>query len=85
VLEPAGHGKLLPASVCALISITAGLGCLTSLLCKQRAPTLQRDFITSLVNKANAILTFNLAQTQLLHDIGLISVETLTSGRLVRP
>lgn len=44
----------------------------------------QRDFITSLVNKANAILTFNLAQTQLLHDIGLISVETLTSGRLVR-
>jgi outer membrane protein TolC len=44
----------------------------------------QRDFITALVNKANAIITFNLAQVQLLHDTGLISVETLTSGRLVR-
>lgn len=44
----------------------------------------QRDFITALVNKANAIITFNLAQVQLLHDTGLISVEALTSGRLVR-
>lgn len=44
----------------------------------------QRDFITALVNKANAIITFNVAQAQLLHDIGLVSVESLTSGRLVR-
>ncbi|HEY9713164.1 MAG TPA: TolC family protein [Chroococcales cyanobacterium] len=44
----------------------------------------QRDFITALVNKAQAIVQFNIAQAQLLHDIGLISVETLTSGRLIR-
>jgi len=44
----------------------------------------QRDFITALVQKANAIIQFNIAQAQLLHDIGVISVDTITSGRLVR-
>lgn len=44
----------------------------------------QRDFITALVTKANAIIQFNIAQAQLLHDIGVISVDTLTSGRLIR-
>lgn len=43
----------------------------------------QRDFTTALVNKAQAIVQFNIAQAQLLHDIGLISCDTLTSGRLV--
>ena len=45
----------------------------------------QRDFTTALVNKAQAIIQFNIAQAQLLHDTGLISVDTLTSGRLVKP
>jgi outer membrane protein TolC len=44
----------------------------------------QRDFTTALVNKAQAIIQFNIAQAQLLHDIGLITVDTLTSGRLVK-
>jgi outer membrane protein TolC len=44
----------------------------------------QRDFTTALVNKAQAIIQFNVAQAQLLHDIGLITVDTLTSGRLVK-
>jgi outer membrane protein TolC len=45
----------------------------------------QRDFTTALVNKAQAIIQFNIAQGQLLHDTGLITVDTLTSGRLVKP
>jgi outer membrane protein TolC len=44
----------------------------------------QRDFITALVTKANAIIQFNIAQVQLLHDIGVVSVDTVTSGRLIR-
>jgi outer membrane protein TolC len=44
----------------------------------------QRDFVTALVNKAQAIIQFNIAQAQLLHDMGLITVDTLTSGRLVK-
>ncbi|MBK9145748.1 MAG: TolC family protein [Candidatus Melainabacteria bacterium] len=44
----------------------------------------QRDFTSALVNKADAIITFNIAQAQLLRDVGLIGRETLTSGRLVR-
>ncbi|MBI4532634.1 MAG: TolC family protein, partial [Candidatus Melainabacteria bacterium] len=44
----------------------------------------QRDYITALVNKADAIIQFNNSQAQLVHDIGLISVDNLVSGRLVR-
>jgi outer membrane protein TolC len=44
----------------------------------------QRDFTSALVNKADAIIAFNIAQAQLLRDIGLIGRQTLTSGRLVR-
>jgi outer membrane protein TolC len=40
----------------------------------------QRDYITALVNQAQAIISSNQAQAQLLRDTGLISVETLTSG-----
>lgn len=42
----------------------------------------QRDFTQALVTKADAIVAFNIAQAQLLRNMGLISVETLTSGRL---
>lgn len=44
----------------------------------------QRDFTQALVNKADAIVAFNIAQAQLLRDIGVIDRDTLTSGRLVR-
>ena len=44
----------------------------------------QQVWTQSLINKADAILRFNQAQVQLLHDIGVISVDTLTSGRLVK-
>ncbi len=40
----------------------------------------QRDFIAALTSQAQAIAASNLAQAQLLHDTGLISVETLTLG-----
>jgi outer membrane protein TolC len=43
----------------------------------------QRDFTTALVNKADAIIQFNIAQAQLVHDVGIITVDSLTSGRLV--
>ena len=43
----------------------------------------QRDYTQALVAKAQAIINFNIAQAQLLHDMGLISVDALTSGRLL--
>lgn len=44
----------------------------------------QQVWTQSLINRADAILTFNQAQVQLLHDIGVISLDTLSSGRLVK-
>lgn len=44
----------------------------------------QQVWTNSLINKADAILRFNTAQAQLLRDIGIISVDTLTSGRLAK-
>jgi outer membrane protein TolC len=35
-------------------------------------------------NLVNAVIQFNIAQAQLLRDIGLISFDTMTAGRLVR-
>lgn len=43
----------------------------------------QQAWTQALINKAEAILQFNKAQAQLVHDIGLISVETLASGKLL--
>lgn len=40
----------------------------------------QRDLTQAAINKVRAIVDFNVAQVQLLHDVGLISVNTLTSG-----
>ncbi|MBX9722164.1 MAG: TolC family protein, partial [Candidatus Obscuribacterales bacterium] len=40
----------------------------------------QRDYITALTSQAQAIAASNSAQAQLLHDTGLISIETLTRG-----
>ena len=44
----------------------------------------QQVWTNSLINKADAILRFNTAQAQLLRDIGVISTETLTSGKLAK-
>jgi OMF family outer membrane factor len=40
----------------------------------------QRDYIQALITQAQAIIASNQAQAQLLHDTGLISVETLSNG-----
>jgi outer membrane protein TolC len=40
----------------------------------------QRDRTQASINKAQAIVDFNIAQVQLLHDIGLISIDTVTNG-----
>ena len=40
----------------------------------------QRDYVTALVDKANAIIKFNTAQANLLRAIGRISLQTLTSA-----
>ncbi len=44
----------------------------------------QQVYIQALSNKADAILKFNIAQAQLVHDVGLTSVATLTSGKLLK-
>ncbi len=40
----------------------------------------QRDYINALTTQAQAIVSSNLAQAQLLHDTGVISLETLLHG-----
>ncbi len=40
----------------------------------------QHDYIASLTSQAQAIVASNVAQAQLLHDMGMISATTLTSG-----
>jgi OMF family outer membrane factor len=42
--------------------------------------TAQRDVTQAYIDKVEAIINFNVAQVQLLHDVGLISVDTLSSG-----
>lgn len=44
----------------------------------------QQVWTQSLINRADAILTFNQAQVQLLHDTGAINIDALTSGRLTK-
>lgn len=45
--------------------------------------TAQRDYTQALVDKAQSLINFNIAQAQLVHDVGLISTDSLTSGRLL--
>lgn len=40
----------------------------------------QRDYVTAVTGQAQAIVASNVAQAQLLHDMGIISASTLTSG-----
>lgn len=40
----------------------------------------QRDYVNALIDKANAIINFNISQVKLLRSIGRISLDTLTRG-----
>jgi outer membrane protein TolC len=40
----------------------------------------QRDYVTALTNQAQAIVISNQSQAQLLHDMGLISAQTILDG-----
>jgi outer membrane protein TolC len=40
----------------------------------------QRDYINALYSQAQAIVTSNLSQAQLLHDMGVVSIDALTEG-----
>ena len=40
----------------------------------------ERDYINALTSQAQAIVGSNLAQAQLLHDTGIISMDTLLHG-----
>lgn len=44
----------------------------------------QRDYTAALIDKARAIIQFNTAQAQLLHDIGRISANTLLASAPLR-
>lgn len=46
--------------------------------------TAQRDLTQARVDQALALVRYNKSQTQLLHDIGLISVDNITSGRVLQ-
>lgn len=46
--------------------------------------TAQRDRTQSLTQKAQAIVEFNTSQLQLLRDLGVISIDTVCSGRLYK-
>lgn len=56
---------------------TSGLGINLDII------TAQRDYTQARVSKAQAIINYNIAQAQLLHDTGQISISGLTSGRLL--
>jgi outer membrane protein TolC len=43
----------------------------------------QRDLTTAYIDRAQAIINFNIAQAQLLHDIGLTSIDNITSGKAI--
>jgi len=40
----------------------------------------ERDYINALISKANAIVQYDMSQSKLLHAIGRVSVDTLTSN-----
>lgn len=56
---------------------TSGLGLNLDII------TAQQDYTQARVSKAQAIIDYNIAQVQLLHDTGQISIAGLTSGRML--
>jgi outer membrane protein TolC len=47
--------------------------------------TAQRDLTQARLDKALALINFNKAQAQLLHDIGLCTIDNLSAGLIVSP
>ena len=45
--------------------------------------TAQRDYTQARVSQAQAVINYNIAQAQLLRDLGVISTDALTSGKLL--
>lgn len=45
----------------------------------------QQDYTSALIEKARALVDFNIAQIQVLHDIGAVSVNTLTARAPLHP
>jgi len=43
----------------------------------------QRDYTQARVSQAQAVINYNIAQAQLLRDLGVISTDALTSGKLL--
>jgi outer membrane protein TolC len=44
----------------------------------------ERNYIDALISKANAIIQYNVSQAQILHSIGRLSLDTLTSSVPIR-
>lgn len=45
--------------------------------------TAQRDLTQARVDQALALVNYNKSQAQLLHDVGLMSIDNVTSGRII--
>jgi outer membrane protein TolC len=61
----------------ARLRLNAGLGTNLEVL------TAQRDLTEARINKAEAIISFNNSQVQLVHDIGMASVINFTAGKMI--
>lgn len=75
-IDAAAYGVSSAADALKLANLRVRTGLGTNLELIQA----QRDYITALSNQAQAIISSNQAQAQLLHDTGLISVTSLTRG-----
>jgi outer membrane protein TolC len=69
-----GVGSAKEALRLAILRLSAGTG--TNL----EAIEAERDYINALTQQAQAIIGSNQAQAQLLHDMGVISIDSLTAG-----
>lgn len=75
-IDNAAHGTLVSAEELRLSSIRLRQGVGTNLEVIQA----QRDYINALTTQAQAIVGSNMAQAQLLHDVGIINADTLLHG-----
>jgi OMF family outer membrane factor len=75
-IDNAAHGVEASAEEFRLAKIRMQEGVGTNLEVIQA----ERDYVNSLTTQAQAIVGSNLAQAQLLHDTGIISVDTLLHG-----
>ncbi len=75
-IDNAAHGVDSSAEELRLAELRLSTGVGTNLELIQA----QRDYINALTTQAQAIVGSNLAQAQLLHDTGIISMDTLLHG-----